>query len=43
MKQNLQKSKVVTGKALFVVIRPFCPHYSICLKIGFGHGSFVWK
>ena len=40
---KFQKNKVVTGKTPFFVIGPFCTHYSICLKIGFLCGSFVWK
>ena len=35
LKQNVQKSKVVTGKTPFFVISPFCPHHSICLNISF--------
>ena len=25
------------------MIGPFCTHHSICLKIGFWYGGFVWK
>ena len=36
LKQNFQKNKLVTGKALFFVMGPFCSHHSIiCLNIGF--------
>ena len=34
---------VVTGKTPFFVIGPSPSHKSICLKIGFWYGSFVWK
>ena len=34
VKQNFQKSKVVTGKTLFFVIGPFCTHHPVCLNIG---------
>ena len=43
MKQNFQKNKVFTGKTPLFVIGPFCTPYSVCLKIGFWQGSFVWK
>ena len=43
LKLNFQKNKVVTGKTLFFVIGSFCSHHSICLNIGFWHGTFVWK
>ena len=43
LKQNLQKNKVITSKALFFVTGPFCTHQSICYNIGFGYGIFVWK
>ena len=38
-----KKSKAVTGKNQFSMIGPFCSYHSICLNIGFCHGSFVRK
>ena len=35
LKQIFQKNKVVTGKAPFFAIGPFCTHHSICLNTGF--------
>ena len=35
LKQNFLKNKVVTSKAWFFVIGPFCTPHSICLNIGF--------
>ena len=35
LKQNVQESKVVTGKTPFFLIGPFCTNHSICLSIGF--------
>ena len=43
LKQNFQKTKVVTGKIPFFLIGPFCTHHCICLNIGFLYDSFVWK
>ena len=43
MKQNFQKSKVVTGNTLFFAVGRFCNFHSICLNTGFLHSSFVWK
>ena len=40
---NWKKSKVLTAKAPFFVIGPFCAHHSICLNIGLWYDSFVWK
>ena len=31
------------GKTPFIVIGPFCTPHSVCLKIGFWQGSFLWK
>ena len=39
LKQNFQKSKVVTGKSPFFVIGPSSNHHSICFNIGFWYGS----
>ena len=35
LKQSFWKNKVVTGKAPFFVISPFCTPHSICLNVGF--------
>ena len=35
LKQNFRKTKVVTSKTLFLLIRPFCIPHSICFNIGF--------
>ena len=43
LKQNFQKTKIVTGKCPFYVIGPSCTPHSICLNIGFWQGSFAWK
>ena len=40
---NVQRSKVVSCKNPFFVIGPFCTTHSVCLKISFWQGSFVWK
>ena len=36
LKQNFQKSKVVTGKTSSFAIGPFCTTHSICLKLASG-------
>ena len=43
LKQNFKKNELVSGKTQFFTIDLFCTHHSICLKIGFWYGSFVWK
>ena len=35
LKQNFHENNVVTDKTPFLLIGPFCTHYSICLNIGF--------
>ena len=41
LKQNFQKTKLLTAKNLFFMIDPFCTSHFICLNIGFWHASFV--
>ena len=41
LKENFQKSEVVTDKTPSFVIGSFCNSYSICFNIGFWQSSFI--
>ena len=36
-------NKVVSGKAPFSLVGPFCTPHAICLNNGLRQGSIVWK